>query len=230
MAALSKPEGTDALGPSAALEAQEYLQARLAKPTTTKSFTAIPVIDLTPSFSSSFEARQSVALEINKACTEVGFFYITGHGIAKEVCDDVLKLAARFFHELSPTAKDALHIRNSAHFRGYEPAEASQVNAFTAKETKEAFNWGYETGLDPNGGDGQYVELDGSQHGKTNVWPEEADLPGFYDGIGRYYGQVEVSQELLSTRLTHRRQYDLRGISSIFLQYLWRFQKTTSTL
>lgn len=104
----------------------------------------------------------------------------------------MLKLAGRFFHELTDDAKDALHMRQSKQFRGYEPAEFSQVNAFTAKETKEAFNWGYEVGLDPTGGDGKYVELDGSVDGSPNIWPKESDLPGFYGGIAKYYGQVSL--------------------------------------
>jgi len=178
---------------SAALNAQEYLQARLANPSGNQSFSTIPIIDISSSFASSLDARQAVAREINDACTRVGFFYITGHGIPADVCNDVLKLAGRFFHDLSDSTKDALHMRQSAHFRGYEPAEFSQVNSFTAKETKEAFNWGYEVGLDPTGGDGKYVELDGSTEGSKNLWPREPDLPGFYDGIAKYYGQVGCS-------------------------------------
>jgi hypothetical protein len=50
--------------------------------------------------------------------------------------------------------------------------------------------WGYESGLDPTGGDGKYVELDGSKAGGKNLWPDEQLLPGFYEGISEYYGKV----------------------------------------
>jgi isopenicillin N synthase-like dioxygenase len=145
---------------------------------------------LTPSFSSSLVDRQKVANEIHDACTTVGFFYIKGHGIPKSVCNDVLKLAERFFHELPEASKEAIHMKNSKQFRGYEPASYSSVNEFTSKETKEAFNWGYEAGLDPTGGDGKYVEIDGSSDGTKNQWPSEDDLPGFYKGIAEYYAHV----------------------------------------
>lgn len=174
---------------AAALEAQEYLQARLHSPSATSSFRSIPIIDLTPSFSSSPAARLSVARQINEACTTVGFFYITGHGIGP-ACAQALKLAERFFTELSPASKDKIHMRHSPYFRGYEPASYSSANGFTASETKEAFNWGYEAGLDPTGGDGKYVELDGAAVGSVNIWPEDAEIPGFYDGIKSYYGAV----------------------------------------
>jgi hypothetical protein len=175
---------------SAALEAQEYLQSRLTATSETTSFRSIPIIDLTKSFSPSLTDRQEVARKINEACTTVGFFYITGHGIPEEVCSNVLDLAHRFFHELPQSSKEAIHMKNSNHFRGYEPAAFSSVNDFTSKETKEAFNWGYESGLDPTGGDGKYVELDGSSEGDVNQWPSETELPGFYKGIATYYGEV----------------------------------------
>jgi isopenicillin N synthase-like dioxygenase len=56
-------------------------------------------------------------------------------------------------------------------------------------ETKEGFNWGYEEGLDPTGGDGQYTELDGAAE-NGNVWPFEEDIPGFYETVRDYYGQI----------------------------------------
>lgn len=176
---------------SAALDAQNYLQSRLNLSTTpnTTAFRSIPTIDLSPSFTPSSEARAAVARQINEACTTVGFFYITGHGIPAEVCEAILELAQRFF-KLPQAAKDAIHMRQSNNFRGYEPAAFSTVNTFDTKETKEAFNWGYEAGLDPTGGDGKYVELDGSTDGSANLWPMESDIPGFYDGIARYYGEV----------------------------------------
>ena len=175
---------------AAALEAQVYLNQRLATTFTKASFRSIPIIDLKPSFSSSLADRQDVARQINEACTSVGFFYITGHGI-EGICQETLKLAERFFTELPQSSKDAIHMKSSKYFRGYEPAAYTFVNAFEGKETKEAFNWGYEAGLDPTGGDGKYVELDGSTpDANANLWPRESELPGFYKGIAEYYGKV----------------------------------------
>jgi len=82
MAAVASPPVAGASAPdsslAAALKTQEYLQARLTATSEATSFRSIPIIDLSPSFSSSLEARQSVARQINEACTTVGFFYITG--------------------------------------------------------------------------------------------------------------------------------------------------------
>lgn len=175
---------------AAALEAQQYLSSRLAATSAAPSFRTIPIVDLKPSFSESLSSRQAVAKQIHEACTKVGFFYITGHGM-EDVCDQTLKLAERFHNELPQPAKDAIHMSKSKYFRGYENASYSYVNSFTKKETKEAFNWGYEDGLDSQGGDGKYVELDGSPpDSDANQWPRDSQLPGFYDGIKEYYGEV----------------------------------------
>ncbi|CAL3963445.1 unnamed protein product [Diplocarpon coronariae] len=179
----------------AALEAEQYLQSRLSSTTSAPSFRSIPVIDLTTSFSSSISDRQAIAKKISDACTSVGFFFITGHGIPGGVCDDVLNLAKRFFHELSQESKEAIHVNE--YFRGYEPAAFSSANGLESKETKEAFNWGYESGLDPTGGDGKYVELDGNPESAVNLWPREEEIPGFYKGIAKYYGHVlQLSRHL----------------------------------
>ena len=46
------------------------------------SHAAIPVIDIAPMLAGLPGASEAVATEIGKACRGIGFFYITGHGIA----------------------------------------------------------------------------------------------------------------------------------------------------
>lgn len=106
----------------------------------------------------------------------------------------ILTQADRFFKTLTPAKKEALHVKHSKYMRGWEPSDYTYVNpddweTEIIPETKEGFNWGYEPGLDPTGGDGHYVELDGGRE-IGNVWPLDADLPGFYQGIRAYYSQV----------------------------------------
>jgi len=192
--------------------AQEHLRGRLAGAITkpppnvpVQALPTVPLIDLGPSLDGNLESRKAVAAKIREACLTTGFFQISNHGITDDAMTGILTQAKRFFHDLTPEQKDALHIKHSPLFRGYEPGDYTYVNpddsrtsdkekADTAaqSETKEGFNWGYEASLDPTGGDGKYVELDGTppQPGHTNVWPAEKDLPGFHAGVAAYYGQV----------------------------------------
>lgn len=177
--------------------AQAYLDQRLADSATNKSTQPfdVPEINIAKSFSSKLEDRRAVALQIRNACMNSGFFHITGHGIAEEKRQTILKAAQRFTKDYPREKKEALHVRHSPYFRGWEPADYTYVNpgdwnaAEAAPETKEGFNWGYEAGLDPTGGDGQYRELDGAAI-NANVWPDEDILPGFYAAVQEYYGSV----------------------------------------
>ncbi|RMZ03221.1 hypothetical protein D0860_06913 [Hortaea werneckii] len=177
--------------------AQDYLNSRLNKGGSEKHTApfAIPEINIGPSFSASLDDRKAVARQIHDACVGSGFFHITGHGIPEETRQGIIALAKRFFKTLPKEKKQALHVEHSKYFRGWEPAEFTYVNPGdwsaedAAPETKEGFNWGYEAGLDPTGGDGQYRELDGADV-NGNVWPSEADIPGFYATIREYYGEV----------------------------------------
>jgi isopenicillin N synthase-like dioxygenase len=178
--------------------AQTYLDGRLQQKDANSSqelFT-IPVIDISSTFDAPLEERKAVAAQIRAACTNSGFFTITGHGISKQAQSAILNLAERFVKNLAPEKKEALHVKHSEYFRGWEPSDYTFTNPSdrddpdAKPETKECFNWGYEEGLDPTGGDGLYCELDGTRGVKANAWPSEKDLPGFYATIREYYGQV----------------------------------------
>jgi isopenicillin N synthase-like dioxygenase len=194
---------------------QEHLRSRLAGALTSpppsiapESLPTVPLIDVGASFTSDPAAKQQIASQIRSACLTTGFFQISNHGISPGAISGILKQAERFFHDLSPEQKNQLHMKQSPLFRGYEPYDASYVNPDDMgkdsseaaagpeeplQETKEGFNWGYEPALDPTGGDGKYVELDGSvpsETGQGNLWPNEADLPGFREAVKEYYGQV----------------------------------------
>ena len=191
--------------------AQQYLQTRLkgldsSPATSSNAADQVPLIDLGPSFDGTDSSKHAVAAQIDSACRSVGFFQISHHGVSTKACQDILAQARRFFHDLPRSKKQALHIQHSSLFRGWEPNDYTAVNpddwntihpninaeSEKAVETKEAFNWGYEDALDPTGGDGKYVELDGKRPGlgHGNVWPSETDLPGFHDAVREYYGQV----------------------------------------
>lgn len=231
MAAVANPPAVpngDSDSLAAARQAQVYTKDRLKATSTTTSFRSIPVIDLTLSFSYSLADRQAVASQIHEACTTVGFFYIKGHGIPQNVCDDVLQLARRFFHELPQKSKDAIHMKNSKQFRGYEPASYSSVDS-ASKETKEAFNWGYEAGLDPTGGDGKYVEIDDSSDGSKNQWPLETELPGFYKGIAGYYAHVSPLDTYTFNADLSTRSCSYRDTYAVFSPSPSTFQKSSSS-
>ncbi|KUI57365.1 hypothetical protein VP1G_04681 [Cytospora mali] len=177
-------------------QSQDTLMSRIDGAVYSSSDETIPLIDIGPSFNGDEAAKRSVAAQIGAACRDIGFFQITNHGVGLQARNGVMEQAERFFHGCPLAKKEAMHLNHSRLFRGWEPSDASNVNSDdwkgNSRETKEAFNWGYEPGLDPTGGDGKYVEMDlePSPPEGANVWPSEDDLPGFYDAIKQYHGEV----------------------------------------
>jgi isopenicillin N synthase-like dioxygenase len=149
----------------------------------------VPIIDLGPSYASPI-GRKQVADEIRQACLSSGFFYIISHSISASACEGVLQQAAHLFKYSSLADKRRIHIDRSPHGYGWEPSESTSIAGDV--ETKEAFNWSYSDDLDPTGGDGQYVHLDGTQTKDLNQWPSEDSVPGFYGAVKTYYGEVLV--------------------------------------
>ncbi|MFN8566264.1 MAG: 2-oxoglutarate and iron-dependent oxygenase domain-containing protein [Kouleothrix sp.] len=56
--------------------------------------------------------------ELRETAHDLGFFYVTGHGIDGDLIRQVLMLARRFF-QLPEADKLAIEMINSPHFRGY---------------------------------------------------------------------------------------------------------------
>ena len=221
--------------------ASAYLQSRLSnKSTSLDDQFEIPIIDISPSFSPSLSDRQAVAEKIRSACISSGFFYITSHGVPLSTCSGILHEAERFFKTLPKEKKELMHLRNSKLGHGWEPSEYTSIAGDV--ETKEGFNWGYEEGLDKTGGDGKYVNLDGTTY-KGNFWPEESDLPGFYAVVRDYYSEVRFVNDffhsskqsesplgiLYNMRLTYSRSSNLLVTSSAFSPFPYLFPKITST-
>ena len=78
----------------------------------------LPIIDLTPFLPASagnyptpsahLDAKLAVARSLNSACHDVGFFYLTGHGIPEEMRQSVLDEARKWFLNAPDEEKDAI--------------------------------------------------------------------------------------------------------------------------
>ncbi len=137
---------------------------------------ALPVLDISPLFSTQMEDRQKVAAEIGKAARNNGFFYITGHGISTDLRNELIHQAKQFF-DLPLHEKMNLYIGNSRNHRGYVPP-GEEVFAAGTKDRKEAFDLASD--LPENS---PQVQAATPMMG-PNVWP---DLPDFPEKINQYY-------------------------------------------
>ncbi|MGH1553295.1 2-oxoglutarate and iron-dependent oxygenase domain-containing protein [Streptomyces sp. L7] len=79
--------------------------------------TALPVIDISR-FRDPGTDRAAFLAELRSAAHEVGFFYVTGHGVPVSVRDEILH-AARSFFALPDERRLEIENINSPQFRGY---------------------------------------------------------------------------------------------------------------
>ena len=83
-------------------------------------WTALPVLDISRLEAGPAERAEFLA-ELRHTTHDLGFFYLTGHGIDPDLVRQMLTLARRFF-ELPEQDKLAIEMINSPHFRGYTRA------------------------------------------------------------------------------------------------------------
>ena len=91
----------------------------------------IPTINISPIVKSDFESSKSIATinKIKKACINIGFFQVTGHGISQKNIKDICKVGNKFFNsskknkrKLSPKKWNP---KNKNIYRGYFPNDVN---------------------------------------------------------------------------------------------------------
>lgn len=139
---------------------------------------SIAVIDISPLRNGS-DAR-STAQQIGEACSSIGFFYVTNHGINKELIDRVYHQSA-LFHALSQGEKESYHIALSRNHRGYVPPGEEDYGSGSGTGLKASFDLAADLSAD----DPDYIR--GYRFLGPNVWP---NLPNFKFSVSAYYKAV----------------------------------------
>lgn len=111
--------------------------------------TSLPVIDIS-TFRADPEssAAKPVIAELLSACHEVGFAYITGHGIDTNLDVELFNVARKFF-ALPVEQRTALAIKNSAAFRGYTTLGDERTNGRSDWRDQLDLGWEQEPPTDP---------------------------------------------------------------------------------
>jgi isopenicillin N synthase-like dioxygenase len=148
----------------------------------------LPVVDIAPYRDGNEHDRHRVAAEIDRACRDVGFLAISGHGIDPAVQQRMLACVDAFF-ALADDVKQRCTPMDKTHNRGYaglgQEALAYSLGVDSPPDLFEAFNIGTEI---PAGGheDPYYAdELD--RFFVPNVWAPE--VPGMREAFTAYFAE-----------------------------------------
>ncbi|MEL6919464.1 MAG: 2-oxoglutarate and iron-dependent oxygenase domain-containing protein [Pseudomonadota bacterium] len=160
-------------------------QAEMAKSAT--PFTSIPVIDITALSDGDAAARADIGAKIRAACIEVGFFYITGHGVDPDVYDAAFDAAQRFFDQ-HQSVKDKVSNKHSDVMRGYTGLLEENTDPDNDGDLHEAFDVSLD--LAPDDPD---VAL-GVYGWGVNLWPE---MENFRAPVMAYHAALQTLSETL---------------------------------
>lgn len=133
------------------------------------SFTApqqLPILDLSL-LDRGGSQRQTFLEQLRHAAHDIGFFYLTGHGIHAELLNEVRQVSREFF-ALPLADKLSVQMIRSPHFRGYSLAAAEYTRG--GQDWREQFDIGAERLARPLlANTPAWARLQG-----PNLWPDDA--------------------------------------------------------
>ncbi|KAI5456620.1 hypothetical protein BGZ63DRAFT_417601 [Mariannaea sp. PMI_226] len=144
---------------------------------TNSDFTEIPVIDLL--LADNVATRPQLLARLRSVLTEIGFLYVSNHGIPPAVIADLIGILPTLF-ALPDSAKAAIALHNSPHFLGYS-AVGSETTAGRLDQ-REQVEFATELSVVNDRGP-LYERLRG-----PNQWP--AELPNLRPIVERYIAEL----------------------------------------
>jgi isopenicillin N synthase-like dioxygenase len=149
---------------------------------------SIPLLDLSR-FYAGETPRAAFLAELRAAARDVGFFYLTGHGVKPDLLHDLIDFSRRFF-ALPAADKLAIEMVNSPHFRGYNRVAWERTRG--APDWREQIDIGAERPELPSAPDmPPWARLQG-----PNQWPTA--LPELRPVVLRWQSAaIEVLSRLL---------------------------------
>jgi len=140
----------------------------------------IPVIEIAPLVTGSLAQAQTVATALGRACRDVGFFYVIGHGIPPTLRTRVFEHSAAFFTGPA-SVREAASFTGAGGNRGYIRLGGEALDPGKPADVKEAFNIGLELAPD----DPELLAR--APFRAANLWP---DTPDFRDTMLEYFNRV----------------------------------------
>lgn len=133
-------------------------------------FRNIPVIDISALVQKSDDTNMAgddgvreVVRELDKACRQIGFFYVKGHGIPIPLFNEVRDMSHKFF-ELPHEEKLKIKISTATGYRGYQEVGENFTNG--VRDMQEAIDCYREYKQ------GMYGKM-GKQMEGSNLWPSD---------------------------------------------------------
>jgi len=134
----------------------------------------VPNIDISAFLRGDVEGTRRIAAEINRACEEIGFFFVSGHGVDQDLADLTFAQADEFFRQPDSAKLEIIQPEPSIS-RGYTPVAGESLSASLGKaapgDLKEMIDIGP---IDVPDGE-YYTRAEAGAHFAANLWPSFSD-------------------------------------------------------
>ena len=154
----------------------------------TTHLSALPTLDLSR-MDADANTRAAFLAELRETAHNIGFFYLTGHGIDESLTHQIRTLARHFF-SLPEQDKLAIEMVNSPHFRGYTRVGMERTRGLP--DWREQIDIGAERLVRPRDDNAPWWRLQG-----PNQWP--APLSELREVALRY----QAAATAVTIRLVH---------------------------
>lgn len=155
---------------------------------------SVPVVDISAFSSNDPVARAALASEVDRACSDIGFLVITGHGIGADLRAAWFEKLREFF--LLSDSDKAAYSPEGLVQQGYHRVGSSGLALGEGKKTPPDLREYFMMGRLDIAGD-YYQSAPYNRHFHPNVWPTAPE--GFQDLGADYYAAIEkLSFDLMS--------------------------------
>jgi isopenicillin N synthase-like dioxygenase len=157
---------------------------------------SVPIIDLAPYWTGGTAGKRDVALAVDRACRDIGFLVISGHGVAPEMVEETREVARSFFdlslEEKLRVAQPAPNVSRGYTRLGSEAVARSRDTAAAMGDLNETLIIGPVDPVDP----AYAAAPEAGQHFAANLWPQHpAELRAVLTGY--YRAMSELSRTLM---------------------------------
>jgi isopenicillin N synthase-like dioxygenase len=157
----------------------------------------VPVIDLGSVRAGGRAERTHVAQAIDAACREIGFFAITGHGVAPALVDGLRRQAHAFF-ALPLAEKLASRHPVPGTNRGYHPVGQEALSASRDEAAPPDLKEFFHVGPVDTRDDAYFTSPLGRRHFEPNLWPR---VPAGFERAATAYYRVMSDLVVVLMRL-----------------------------
>ena len=154
----------------------------------------VPVIDLAPFLNGSNADKSHIAGDVDRACREIGFLVVRGHGVDRSLIDAMHASSAAYF-ALPYWEKMRLKMPPDR-YRGYTPYGAETLAYSLDRETQPDVKESFTMGPFAHAEDEYHYGATGYRYFAPNLWPNQPD--GMRDVWERYFTEMtRLSADLM---------------------------------